>query len=70
MLSEQGKALDKLNHANEYPLKLKNLMDELRYVNNKLRETEERMVKEEATAKKQFEHMMKLEQLVKELRGG
>ena len=54
--------------GNDYGIKIQSLMDELKKAREKISVLEERRQKEERTSKSQFEHMMKLEEKVKELK--
>lgn len=42
------------------------MIDELRAAHNKIKDLEDRRAKDEATSKKQFDYMMKLEEKVRD----
>jgi hypothetical protein len=47
---DQGKALEKITNENDYPLKIKNLVEELRYSREKLLEAQEKLRRDEKTS--------------------
>jgi ribulose kinase len=68
VVADQAKALERLAGSEATPAAGGGFFEELRAAQAKIRELEERRAKEEATYRKQFDHMMKLEAKVKELK--
>eukprot|EP00347_Sterkiella_histriomuscorum_P007381 403349157 len=66
--NEQGKALDKITNQNDYNMKIKNLMDELKVTKEKYKEVDEKQRREEKTNRSQFEQVIRLEEKCKELK--
>lgn len=65
---DQGKALEKFQDTGVIsPLDYKNLIDELKHTKETLRLMEDRQRKDEKNHKSQFDHMMKLEDKIKQL---
>ncbi|CDW91577.1 UNKNOWN [Stylonychia lemnae] len=65
---EQSKALERLSQKDVVASTTKSLTDEVRLANGRIRELEERKLKDEQLNKKQFDHIIKLEEKIKELR--
>eukprot|EP00347_Sterkiella_histriomuscorum_P006842 403351223 len=67
--NQQGKALSQQNYKKEFQEESQSQLDELKAALNKIRDLEEKRVKDEQTHKKQFDHMIKLEEKIKQLNG-
>ncbi|CDW89336.1 UNKNOWN [Stylonychia lemnae] len=66
---EQGRALEKITDENDYPLRIKALVEEMRYSKERIRGLELKLRNEERTNKQQQEHMVRLEETIRELKG-
>lgn len=66
--NDQSKALEKISNQNDTQIKLEGALSELKKAREKISLLEERRLREERTSKSQFEHMIKLEDKIKELK--
>ncbi len=66
--NDQSKALEKITNTNDYVQKVKNLMDELRWAKERIREVEEKSKRDDKTIKSQHEHLIRLEEQCKSLK--
>jgi hypothetical protein len=64
---EQGNELVGLQNTDDYPEKIKSLMEEVRWAKDKQLELEEKVATEEKMVKRQKEHQLNLEDSKKEL---
>lgn len=66
--SDQGKALQRITNENDYPMKIKGLVEELRVAREKILALDERVKREEKNAIQSQERMVQLEEICRELK--
>jgi hypothetical protein len=67
MQHDQGNELVELQNTNEYPEKIRSLMEEVRWAKDRNQELQEKLQNEEKQVKRQKEHLLNLEESKKEL---
>ena len=60
-MNGQGKALHKMVNENDYPMKIKNIMDELRHQKEKCKELEQQLRQAERMQSQLLQHNQSLE---------
>lgn len=66
---EQGRALEKITDEHDYPVRMTAVVEELRYAKERIRVLEGKLRNEERVNKQQHEHMVRLEETIRELKG-
>lgn len=66
---EQGRALEKITDEKDYPQRINSLVEEVRCMKERNRALEQRLRVEEKTSKQQLEHIIRLEENIRELKG-
>lgn len=67
MQHDQGRELVGLNSAEEYPEKIRSLLEEVRWAKDKQQELRDKLEAEEKQVKRQKEHLLNLEDSKKDL---
>jgi hypothetical protein len=65
---DQGKALERITNENDYPNRIKTLVEELRVSRDKIRDLEEKARREEKHSLQIQEYMVKLEETCRDLK--
>ncbi len=66
---EQGRALEKITDEHDYPVRLKAIVEEMRYCKERNKTLEQKLRNEEKTNRQQHEHMVRLEETIREMKG-
>eukprot|EP00347_Sterkiella_histriomuscorum_P007411 403349026 len=66
---EQGRALEKITDENDYPIRIKAMVEELRYTKERSKILEQKLRNEEKINKQNQEHMIRLEETIREMKG-
>lgn len=66
---EQAKALEKITDENDYPMRIKAMVDELRCAKEHNKQLQTRLRQEEKVNKTQHEQLVRMEETIRELKG-